>query len=390
MQLKSHRLAAEEPLEPPRIAVIGAGVAGAACAAGLLRGGFDVTVFDKSRGVGGRMATRRAQVTAADGAVHAAEFDHGCPQFTVTRPRFRTVVERAEAAGSVARWRQQVYAPFPALQVRDVIVPTPTMPAFCRHLLSGTPLALGRTVTGLQRCVDGWTLQLAGDGAGATADGQREGPFDQVMLAIPPAQAAALLAAHQPDWADALRAVPMAPCWTLMAVTDELDWPWDAAEPDRGPLAWIGRNDRKPGLSGHAAAPSRVQWVAHATPEWTLAHLEDDPADVADALTAALGPLLTGGPAPHWHHTGVHRWRYAQLAEPAPGGADCWLDIDAGLGVCGDSFGDGTVEAAWCSGDELADAVAASFDAAAAGSFVAEPRAARAVEREPAVAEPAH
>jgi predicted NAD/FAD-dependent oxidoreductase len=235
---------------------------------------------------------------------------------------------------------------------------------------------------------------------------------------MPPAQTAALLATPQADraaapradraaairadWAAALRAVPMAPCWTLMAVTNELDWPWDAAEPDRGPLAWSGRNDRKPGRASHAAGPSLVEWVAHATPEWTLAHLEDDPADVATALSAALGPLLTGGAAPRWHHTGVHRWRYAQLAEAAKGGPDCWLDIEAGLGVCGDSFGDGTVEAAWCSGDELADAVAAAFDAVAAGASgavsgaasgsakYAKPSTGLPAAREPAVAEPAH
>ena len=104
----------------PRIAVVGAGVAGAACAAGLQRAGFDVTVFDKSRGLGGRMATRRAQWADADGVARAADFDHGCPHFSVTRPRFRAVVERAAALGHVAHWRQDVHAAFPSPQRREV------------------------------------------------------------------------------------------------------------------------------------------------------------------------------------------------------------------------------------------------------------------------------
>lgn len=383
--LRFERFPAADPMEPPRIAVIGAGVAGAACAAGLLRAGFDVTVFDKSRGVGGRMATRRAPWTDADGTPHLAEFDHGCPQFRVTRPRFRTVVDRAEKVGCVARWRQHVYGAFPAPKFRDVVVPTPNMPAFCRHLLSGMPLKLGRTVTGLLRRPDGWHLQLAGGDAGITEVGS-DGPFEQVLLAIPPAQAATLLAGHHDDWAAALSSVRMNPCWTLMAMTDELDWPWDAAEPERGVLAWIGRNDRKPGHTeaGSGTPPGVVRWVAHATPAWSLAHLEDDPALVTTALRAALGQLLTGGPAPHWHHTSVHRWRYAQLAQPAAGGFDCQWDSGSGLGVCGDSFGDGSVEAAWCSGDELADAVAASFDAAP------EPDPPAVPELAPGVADPVH
>ena len=350
-------------MEPPRIAVVGAGVAGAACAAGLLRAGFDVTVFDKSRSVGGRMATRRAQWTDVDGGAHSAEFDHGCPHFTATRPRFRGVVDRAEALGCVTRWRQHVYATFPEPRAREVIVPTPGMPAFSRHLLSGVPLRLGHAVSGLQRCPDGWLLHLA-DGS---ANGRTDGPFDHVLLAIPAAQAAMLLNGHETAWADALEAVHMAPCWTLMAVTDELDWPWDAAELERGPLARVSRNDRVP---GRRAADGLVPWVAHATPAWSLAHLEDDPAQVTESLCAALGKSIAGARAPRWHHAGVHRWRYAQLAQRAPGGLDCWWNSDLGLGVCGDSFGDsfgnGSVEAAWCSGDELADAVAASFDAAPA------------------------
>lgn len=349
----------------PRVAVIGAGVAGSACASGLWRAGFEVTVFDKSRGVGGRMATRRAQWTDFDGTPHVAEFDHGCPHFTATRPRFQAVVERAEARGSLARWRQHLYAAFPAPRLRHVLVPTPHMPAFCRQLLGDVPLRLDHAVTGLRREADGWYLHFAAGGAA--------GPFDQVALALPPAQAAALLGAHQQDWSAALAAVRMNPCWTLMAETDDIDWPWDAAEPERGPLAWVARNDRKPGrhvaAAGHPGAGA-VQWVAHATPAWSLEHLEDDAIEVTEALLAALGRLLGGGGPARWQHASVHRWRYAQRAEPAADGIDCLWSAELGLGVCGDAFGQGTVEAAWCSGDELADTIAAAAETVLEASLV--------------------
>ena len=349
---------------PPRIAVIGAGIAGASCAAGLVRAGAAVTVFDKSRDVGGRMATRRVYGVDADGAERSAQIDYGAPQFAAHRPRFIAAVRRAEATGCAAAWRQQVYAPWPAPALRDGFVAVPNMPALCRHVLADVPLRAGRAVQRLHRDALGWQLALV--------DGSSAGPFDQVMLALPPAQAALLLAGHQDEWADALAAVRMAPCWALMAVTDDVDWPWDAAEPERGPLALVSRNDRKPGRDGPLGLAA---WTAHATPAWSAAHLEADCAAVTEALRAALASLLPtplpGARPTTWHHASVHRWRYAVPMDAAQGGPEWWWDARLGLGVCGDAFGNGTVEAAWCSGDELADTVAAWLEARSAGRAVA-------------------
>ena len=340
---------------PPTVAVVGAGIAGAACAAGLLQAGMAVTLFEKSRGAGGRLATRRAAWTGDDGSEHAVEFDHGAQAIAARQPRFRALLTRAEAAGVVARWRPRVHAAWPAAAVRDVYVGTPGMPALVRYLAHGVPLRLEQTVQRLHHTARGWQLMLAG--------GQVAGPYDQVVLALPPAQAAVLLAGHQDPWADTLAAVPMAPCWTLMAATDDVDWPWDAAEPDRGPLAWVARNDRKPGRS----APRGVAtWVAQATPAWSAAHLEADPADVLQALRDALSALLpappAGGAPLRWYHGSVHRWRYALPAASTVDGRECWWDAERGLGVCGDCYSGGDVEAAWRSGDELADTIVAGLE----------------------------
>ncbi len=342
--------------EPPTLAVIGAGVAGAACAAALLSAGIDVTLFDKSGGVGGRLATRRVDVAGLDGSTIRIEFDHGCPHFSATRPRFQALLARAQARGLVARWRPRVHARFPGAGAGEVFVPTPDMPAFCKHLVEGVPLRTDAAVERLQRVAAGWFLKLA--------NGATEGPFEHVVLATPAAQAARLLEGHHDAWADALAAVTLRPSWTLMAVTDELDWPWDAAVVDEGPLAWVSRNDRKPGRDVRSGA---VPWVAEATAAWSLAHLEEDPLAVTDALCGALAKLLPGAGAPRWHHAAVHRWRYARVAKATADGSDCWWNADLALGVCGDSFGEGTVESAWCSGDELADTLIAALDPDIAG-----------------------
>ena len=174
---------------PQRIAVIGAGIAGAACAASLQGAGEQVSLFDKSRGAGGRMATRRATWADDEGQPQSTEFDHGAPWFGARHPRFRAALARAEHAGVVQSWQPLVHAAWPAPRKRAAFVATPGMPALCRHLAGELPLHTGHAVQRLQRNSAGWQLVLEG---GAIA-----GPFDQVMLALPPAQAAVLLAGHQ-------------------------------------------------------------------------------------------------------------------------------------------------------------------------------------------------
>ena len=358
-----------QPQHSFKVAVVGAGISGAACAASLQQAGLDVTLFDKSRGVGGRLATRRAAWTGSDGAAMQVDFDHGAQLIEVRQPRFGAMLGRAAAAGAVAPWRPRVHARWPAPAVRDAWVPAPGMPALVRHLARGVPQRLEQAVQRLHRAQQGWRLVLVG--------GETTAPYDQVVLALPPAQAAVLLAGHHDRWADALAAVPMTPCWTLMAATDDVDWPWDAAEPDAGPLAWVARNDRKPGRS----VPRGVAtWVAQATPPWSTAHLEADPAAVARDLRSALQALLPaqrpGGQALRWHHTSVHRWRYALPVDRSVDGGECWWDADRGLGVCGDYFNGGNVESAWRSGDELADTMVVGLDeprAPAAADATAEP-----------------
>ena len=148
-----------------RVAVVGAGIAGATVARLLADAGVDVTVFDKSRGVGGRLATRRAVWRQADGTEHPAQHDHGAPGFSAHAPEFVRVVEQAHRDGLLARWLPRPapggYAPLdePALWVT-----TPDMPAWCRALLAGLDLQTGRAVDALHHGPDGWRL----DGAGAT------------------------------------------------------------------------------------------------------------------------------------------------------------------------------------------------------------------------------
>ncbi|NJK46404.1 MAG: FAD-dependent oxidoreductase [Pleurocapsa sp. SU_196_0] len=77
------------------VLVIGAGLAGLSAARDLARAGFAVRLLDKSRGVGGRTATRR---------IEGATFDHGAPFFTVRGERLKQLVTNLEPRDVIGVW----------------------------------------------------------------------------------------------------------------------------------------------------------------------------------------------------------------------------------------------------------------------------------------------
>ena len=328
------------------MAVIGAGIAGAACAHALAQAGHAVHVFDKARGPGGRLATRRMAWVDRDAQPCMTRLDHGALGMTAHAAPFRAFVDEARQAGWLAEW-QPALAPgsLPLDGGAAFHVPVPDSPELCRRLLDGVASTWSCTVDNLHWDASGWQVEAAGQRHG--------GPFGAVVLALPPAQAAHLLGPHRRDWARHAALAPMQPCWTLMGVAAAHAAPaWDLARPAEGPLAWVMRSDARP---GRVRVPGQAHWVAHARPGWSRQNLEQSPEAVQQQLQAALADTL--GQPVDWLHCTVHRWRYAlpQARRAAPGESS-WWDAAQGLGVCGDFLGGfeaSGVEGAWMSARSL-------------------------------------
>lgn len=341
-----------------RVAVIGAGIAGAACAQALAERGCAVQVIDKSRGAGGRLATRRLEWVDAAGARHTTAFDHGAPGFTAGSAAFQAFLSSRFPPAALAPWVPTLASgsrPLP--DDAPLLVPRPDMPSICRALLRDIPTTWSCTVDRLLKGPAGWQLGTAGEWL--------PGHFDAVLLAMPPAQAAALLAPHRSDWAQRASLARMQPCWTLMGVSRRAapDLPWGLLRPEAGPLSWVMRQDTRP---GRGAEPGQAQWVAHARAGWSRQHLEQPAEWVLHHLQAALASAI--GQAVDWQHSVVHRWRYAMPQAPgAVPSATCWWDEPRGLGVCGDFLGGAGVEGAWSSAQALAEALRPSAAAAGQG-----------------------
>lgn len=327
-----------------RVAVVGAGVAGLACARGLVRAGAAVTAFDKGRGPGGRLATRRI-----DSPSGPLAFDHGAQFFTARGARFAAEIARLTALGAVQPWTAPVLrtrgrqAASPARD--DVVhVGAPGMSALVKALADGLDVRFGATVTGLHREKGRW--RLAGEGL------EDAGPFDAVVVAVPAEQAAPLLSPVASALAIEAARAETGPCWAVMAAFDApVTAPYAGLQTEDPVLGWIALEATKP---GRAPAPARL--VLHARIGWSKAHLEDAPETVSAALITAARRFLPDLPDPVV--AVAHRWRYAQVQKPA-GSAYGW-DADLRLGVCGDWRLGPRVELAWDSGDALAAAMASA------------------------------
>ena len=307
-----------------RIAIVGAGMAGMSCGQRLSRLGHEVRLFDKGRGPGGRMATRRME----DGGT-TLHFDHGAQYFTARDPRFVEQVAHWEASGVAARW---------AAAGDDAWVGTPAMNAPLKAMAGELGVQFRTRIEQLVRDGEGWQI----DGEGAP-----DARFDAVLVAVPAEQAGPLLQPHAPAMARLADQTASDPCWTLMAGFEApLALVQDTLR-QRGPIGWAARNNAKPGRANEEC------WVIQASPEWSRAHLEEDAETVAAALLAELAEA-NGGPLPRQLGATAHRWRFARSGTA---GEEALWDAEQRIGVCGDWLIGPRVEAAYISGLLLAEAV---------------------------------
>lgn len=307
-----------------RIAVVGAGFAGLSCADRLADLGFGVTLYDKGKRPGGRASTL---------VLEAGAWDFGAQYFTARSSRFAKQLDRWLSDGLAARW--------PAAGT-EAVVGVPAMAALLAAQAACHDTHFGAQINAIGRVGTQWHLI----GPGIT-----EGPFDGVVIAVPAEQAATLIGLHDLEMAKEAAMVRSVPCWTVMAAFPQpLSGVPDVLRPT-GPIAWAARNNSKPDR------PERECWVIQAEGDWSARNLGRDAADIAEdlfrAFTEAVGTCL---PPPTFLK--AHRWRFAL---PRGGhGAPIWNPM-LRLGACGDWCSGPRVEAAWLSGHDLADRIAATL-----------------------------
>lgn len=332
------------------IAMIGAGISGLTCARSLSDAGCNVVVFEKSRGLGGRVATRRTEL----GDSKRRSVDHGAQYVTVRDKRMAEAVERWRKDGVVALWEGRIGVSTGGVLSDSVPsaerwVGTPTMSAIGKFLAQGLDVRLQTRVTRMDRNEGHWRL--------FDEEGRSLGQFATVLSCAPPAQSAALLLTslrtEKETGAGQLLAkvqqATMTPCWAVaVAFEKRLPVLYDGLFVSQSPLSWLSRDSSKPGRGDLEA------WVLHASGSWSSENEELPAESVVDQLIPAFWQAIGAIPqAPM--HVFAHRWRFAAPVEPLL--EPHLFDPLEGLGFCGDWCGGPRVEGAYLSGLSLAKAV---------------------------------
>lgn len=326
--------------------VIGAGISGLAAATELAKAGCRTIVLEKSRGIGGRMATRR---------VGTAVCDHGAQFFTVRTRAFGATVTEAAAAGSIRPWCEgftRVEAPGetpePAGDGHARWCGARGMTDLPKWLAAALPADLVEVRSGVRAAA----VTVADGGVRVTLDA-KEGTAPETLAArglvltspVPQSldlfTAGGVLGSLDGAAVEALRGVDYDPCFALMLV---LDRPSRVPPPGgiqfaSGPISWVGDNFQK----GISTVPALT---IHASGDFSRASFDADQAGVAAEIERLARAWI--GEATVVERS-LQRWKFAQprVIVPAP-----FLSPSSAppIGCCGDAFQGPRVEGAACSG----------------------------------------
>lgn len=310
-----------------KIAIIGAGIAGLTLARALATPGNTVHVFEKSRGLGGRLATRRCSW---------GQLDLGAQYFTARSNSFQAVTREWLDAGVVQPWAMQPYVigaqglqHSPDAQVRYVGVPA--MNSVSHYMAEGVEVKRNHRIATLQRDRQHWTLECD--------TGEKYPGYDWVVSTLPVEQAVPLLA----DCSDIVATLPKAmhrPCWAVGLATRG-----QVAADNQGifgdeQVAWVSRQSAKPGRE--AGKDHEDSWMLHFAPQWSAENADTTPSVVVETAASWLAATLDT-PLEVVHHV-AHYWRYASVdPRGSTTGPACHVDASQQLAVIG----------AWCCGGRV-------------------------------------
>ncbi|MEM8959181.1 MAG: FAD-dependent oxidoreductase [Pseudomonadota bacterium] len=310
-------------MEIADLVVIGAGMAGLTVARGAVEAGLAVQMIDKGRGLGGRLATRRAE--------GGLRFDHGAQYLRPRSAGFAALLEDAAEAEAAAPWDA----------ADGAYVGLPGMSGLPKHLAQDLAITVGRRAGALSRTDNAWEV--------TDTEGQLALRGRRVVMAMPAPQIEMVLGPDHPG-SHAIADVEFAPCWALMVAFDGAAG-LPRTHRDTGPealLSWIAHDGAKPGRGGTAS------YVAHASAAWSRAHLEDEADRVQARMLESLAEIADG-PLPPMRHAALHRWRFSTAARPL--GREYVALEDGGLYLCGDWCLGDRAEHAWASGQAVLKAL---------------------------------
>ena len=314
-----------------KIAIIGAGLCGVTVAT-LLQNHAEIRIFEKARGVSGRMSTRRAEPYF---------FDHGAQYFTARTLPFQQFIQPLIELGLIQRWNAR-YVKLDGNQIIERkdwredeprYVGVPGMNVIVKHLAKNLEVTLHTRIANVRKEAQ-W--QLYDD------QGILLGAFDWVISTAPAPQTVQIFPEEFAYYSQ-IKAIEMRACFSLMlGFSAPLPLEFEAAHITHPDLSWLAVNSHKPDRG------ESYTLMVHSSEEFAEAHIEADRNEVMQYLCSATSRLI-GYDVSLADYKTVHAWRYANNAKREQG--PTFLDVHQQLGACGD----------WCFGGRVEGAFGAAY-----------------------------
>ncbi len=335
-----------------KIGIIGAGLSGLTAGRILAKAGHEVIVYEKSKGYGGRMSTRRRNGAAA------VKLDHGAPYLTGTSPEFRTFIEELEAKGIVAGWTDtvscytegRILAEMPGREPRKLYIAPEGMNSIGKYFSRWMDFYMSEKVGGITH-IGGSRIRKSPWMINSSSINVFEA--DAVIIATPAIQAYGLVSTAQDEF-DIRKMITLiddisyTSTISFMAGYGERNPAvWKAVVCDHPVLSWICNESSKRDYSGD------MNLVAHTTHRFAKEMIElDDLNEAGRRIMKALGAILGSWAArPEWHQS--HLWRYHLPKKSLDMQFIESEDDLAPLALTGDYFQGRSMEAAYLSGLKL-------------------------------------
>ncbi len=329
------------------VLVVGAGIAGLTCARQLVEAGLRVIVLEKSRGVGGRCATRRV-----DGCV----VDHGLTFFHGSDAALLASLESAAGDDIIAGWPRRIRGtgtPFQPSAFRDGdwrLTYTKGLTVFPKWLAAGLDVRLNSRVVSVGSTAERWRI--------VNEVGQELTARD-LVLSIPTPQALELLNSCRDESSEfeslrlLLRETGFVSSLTVIAL-----YPKNGPAPDWD-MSFPADSDVIQGISHDSSKreqTDRTVLVLQALPAWSHGQWERPETEWSAAMLGEVSKVA-GSWAAKPETVQTHRWRFARVASGGELAGPRMIALSGGrrLGLAGESFSPGGgMQAAWRSGRELA------------------------------------
>jgi renalase len=334
------------------IAIVGAGIAGLTAGTILAKSGHEVIVLEKSRGFGGRLATRYSNSDST------RKFDHGSPSLAPVSEDFKAFVSELESKGLVRPWTdtfsfyndEGFFEIHPGREKTQHYCAPAGMNSLGKYLSRWVDVRTGTQVAGITMVATGskkkrpWIINMA-DVSVFEADA--------LIIATPAIQAGGILQTAQDETAIRLlhaqvTKVSYKSCFTLMADYGDVPVPdWKGIVCQHDIIRFISNENSKREIG-------TLSLVTHANADFSYQNIDTDKETVAGIMLEALTEITQGSLGPvNWHQ--LHFWRYYQavnfIEQP-------FLEIAEGnppLAIIGDYLGGNSYDAAYVSGKKLAE-----------------------------------